>query len=156
MKFRLPILLVSAVIFLLSCDKDTFETKPTIKVRSFSSNVVPNGGLFTLTLEYTDKEGDVNDSIFMMMEVLNQSAAGELWQFNDVKYRIPKFPASRKGEIAATFVVNAQPNSYQANLPVFLSPYTFENDTVNFKIWVKDEAQNYSDTITTEQVVFIR
>lgn len=156
MKFRLPILLVSAVLLLLSCDKDTFETKPSISIKSLSSTVVPNNGPFSITLEYTDKEGDVNDSIFMVMEVLNQSAAGELWQFSDIKYRIPEFPPSRRGEITANFVVNAQPNGYQANLPVFLSPYTFENDTVNFKIWVKDEAQNYSDTVTSEQIVFIR
>ncbi|MGV3766381.1 MAG: hypothetical protein ACO1NW_09660 [Chitinophagaceae bacterium] len=156
MKFRLPILLVSTVFFLLSCDKDTFETKPSIKVKSLSSTQVPNGGLFTMTLEYTDKEGDVNDSIFLEMEVLNQSAVGEQWQFSPLKYKIPAFPSSRKGEIAVTFAVNRQPDSYQAPLQVFLSPYIFENDTANFKIWVKDEAQNYSDTITTEQVVFIR
>lgn len=149
-------MLVSTVLLLLSCDKDTFETKPAISIKSLSSTTVPNGGRFSITLEYTDKEGDVSDSIYMLMEVLNQSAAGEAWQFERIRYKIPAFPPTPKGEISARFVINSAPDIYEANLRAFGSPYTYENDTVNFKIWVRDAAQNYSDTITSEQVVFIR
>ena len=153
MKFRLPILLVSAVFLLLSCDKDTFETKPAISVKSLSSTTVPNGGTFSFTLEYTDKEGDLNDSIFMVMHILNENQRGEPQEFTSLKYKIPDFPNTRKGEITANFIVNAQNNANVAPLQVLL---TNQNDTVNFTIWVKDKAQNYSDTITTQNIVFFR
>ncbi|MCM5528795.1 hypothetical protein [Parasegetibacter sp. NRK P23] len=156
MKFRLPILLVSAVLLLLSCDKDTFETKPAISLKSLSATTVRSGGLFSITMEYTDKEGDLTDSIYMMMEVLNQSAVGEAWQFNPLRYKVPTFPPSPKGEITANFRINSSPDVYETNLPLFANPNSSENDTVNFKIWVRDAAQNYSDTITIEQVVFVR
>jgi hypothetical protein len=153
MKFRFPILLAASVFFLLSCDKDTFETKPSINVKSLSSTVVPDGGTFNITLEYTDKEGDVSDSIFMVMQIMNENQRGLPQEFTNINYKIPGFPESRRGEISASFIVNRQPPSYVAPLQVLL---TNQNDTVNFKIWVRDKAQNYSDTITTEQIVFIR
>ena len=53
------LILILICCFIVACSKDTFETRPTIKIKEVSSEVIPLNGNLDITLEYTDKEGDL-------------------------------------------------------------------------------------------------
>jgi hypothetical protein len=65
MKFVLPVLTV-LVLLALACNKDKFQTKPTISIKSMNTEFVPLNGTLVITLECTDKEGDVQDSVIII------------------------------------------------------------------------------------------
>ena len=69
-------ILVSAVVAMLivviACSKNTYNTKPTLKVKTLSSIEVNNGDVLTVQLQVTDKEGDVTDTLFMRRVRLNK------------------------------------------------------------------------------------
>ncbi len=149
MKKTIVYLFLAAVAF--SCSKDKFETKPTLKVVSQSTEILPVNSLFRVILEVTDKEGDVTDSIFVVRERLNIKNP----QFrNPIPYKIPDHPTATKAEIqldleyqnGLVFGINA------INIPGS-TPQQFEPDTMNLKFWVKDAAGNRSDTVSTSVIV---
>ena len=60
MKLILPVLSVLVVVA-IACNKDKFQTKPTISVKSINGNFIPLNASLVITLDCTDKEGDVQD-----------------------------------------------------------------------------------------------
>ena len=54
-------LLVIALLVLgcITCSKDTFNTKPTLKFESVNATVFPQPSIVRFNLQCTDKEGDV-------------------------------------------------------------------------------------------------
>lgn len=135
----------------IACGKDKFETVPQLKIKSKSTDVVPFNGNLTVTLQYTDKEGDVDDSLIVVRQRLNRR--------NTVTppsspYKIPSFPDFKKGEFEVNFRFNF-------DLIVGLSPIRipgsnpaqFEPDTLTLKFVARDKAGNKSDTVSTGVVV---
>ncbi|MBL7769807.1 MAG: hypothetical protein JNK20_12565 [Flavipsychrobacter sp.] len=138
-----------------ACSKDKFETRPTIKIKS-QSRVVPadNEAIFSVTLEYTDKEGDlsgIRDSSVYYQAVL-QNVRSVLGGSNySADYpSLPEFPERRSGEIEIrmerVFYYRPIQNNQGGN---------DSNDTLIFRIAVKDRAGNVSDTITTAPIVLL-
>jgi len=152
MKSILSILAFS--ILILSCERDKFQTKPQITVKSVSDKLIPFNGSLDVTLEFTDKEGDVNDSIFVIRQRVNRR--GPLVRPAS-PYKIPAFPNTTKGE----FVISLE---YNLGLTFGISPIRIigsnparnEPDTMNIKFIAKDQAGNKSDTATVENVIIIR
>ena len=70
MKRIIAITLLAAVI--VACNKDKFQTKPQIKIKSVTPNIVPVNGTLSVILQFTDKQGDVSDSIIVVRERTNQ------------------------------------------------------------------------------------
>ena len=148
------IITVAVIITLtiIACGKDKFETKPQLKVKSQSTDIVSLNGNFRVTLEYTDKEGDVDDSLIIVRQRLNRSKPKIL---PPLPYPIPTFPDINKGEIVVNF-------RYAQDLTLNLSairipgsnPAQFEIDTMILKFVVRDKGGNKSDTATTD--VFVR
>lgn len=149
MKKILAFCLVAAVI--VACNKDKFQTKPQIKIKSASTEIVPRNSGLRVTLEFTDKEGDVTDSVLVVRERLNSKAPVVM---PVSPYKIPSFPNSTKGEIELDL-------SYQSGLvfninPIYIpgtNPQQFEPDTMNLKFVVRDHAGNKSDTATLGVIV---
>jgi hypothetical protein len=142
---------LSAAILFIACDKDSFETKPTLKVESVSSNVVPKGSSLGITLSFTDKEGDVSDTLFIIRQRTNirgmRTAAAS-------PYRIPTFPNESKGEIALNldYVNDLTFGFTEIRIPG-TTPSQFEPDSMNLRFVLKDKAGNKSDTASTSVVV---
>jgi hypothetical protein len=147
-----------AVLFLAvglsSCGKDKFQTIPQLKFISKNTDVVAQNGTLRVTLQFTDKEGDVNDSLLVVRQRINRS--------NPVTppaspYSIPNFPASTKGEFDITL-------TYQFGLIFGISPIRIpgsnparnEPDTLNLKFVARDRAGNKSDTLTLRNIIVIR
>ena len=145
------LLLVSVLVLFFACSKDKYESTPQIKIKSVSSDIVPLGSGLLVTLSFTDKEGDVDDTVFVRKVRLNQKFANTL--FDTIKYKIPEFPAHSSGDISVyldnNIIQSANPppsNGSGGNMP----------DTL--KIWfaVTDKAGHKSDSISTGTIVVLR
>ena len=146
---------VILALFLVSCDKDKFETKPHLKILTDGNVIIPAGSGFNVDLEFTDKEGDVDDSIFVRKERLNKRVVPTVR--NSFWLKIPDFPDASKGEI--TLNLEYQNHLISATNPLFIpgsSPPTKEPDTLNLKFIVMDKEKNKSDTVTLNNVIVER
>jgi hypothetical protein len=145
------LLTIIIALTIIACDKGKFETVPQIKVKSKNTDVVPFNGNLRVTLEYTDKEGDVDDSLLIVRERLNKRGPIRL---PASPYKIPTFPDIDEGEFEVNF-------RYNFDLTVGLSPLRipgsnpaqFEPDTMLLKFVARDKAGNKSDTASTDVIV---
>ena len=155
---RSRILFAVVVVFaIISCGKDKFQTIPQLKLKSKSPDLVEmSGALSTLVLrvEYTDKEGDVSDSVFIVRQRLNLKGPIQLAAS---PYNIPDFPKTAQGEFEISL-------AYQLGLVFNLPPIRIpgssppknEIDTLRLKIVAKDNQGNKSDTLIVDNVYVTR
>lgn len=152
-KKLVPLLLL--LVTFAACSKDKFETKPTLKVKN-QSRVVPadNEAIFSVTLEYTDKEGDLSgirdSSVYYQPVLLNvrQVLGGSNYPVGYASF--PEFPEKRSGEIEIRMERVFYYRPIQSN-----QGGNDSNDTLVFRIAIKDRAGNVSDTITTEPIILL-
>ncbi|MEO7922200.1 MAG: hypothetical protein ABIR30_00830 [Chitinophagaceae bacterium] len=153
MKFTL-FLLTALVLIVAACNKDKFLTKPTIRIKSINSDFVPLNGTYSFTLECTDKEGDVQDSVIIIKQRLNKRVVATIR--DTIRYKFPPFPKTPRTQIQ---VMLEYQNIISASNPPFIpgsTPPQRELDTLVLRLAVKDLAGNTSDTITTAQVIVFR
>lgn len=153
MKFRLIIAAVLVFTF-IACNKDKFQTKPTISIKSINTEVVPQNGTFIITLECTDKEGDVEDSLILIKKRLNKRVVTTVR--DTLRFKIPTFPANSRTEIEAVLdYQNILSALNPPNIPGS-NPIQRELDTLVLRMAVRDKAGNTSDTIESRQIYVIR
>jgi hypothetical protein len=138
--------LFAVTVLLIACDKDKFQTKPKIEIKSLSTKEIPApNGVMTLRLEFTDKEGDLGNGGLTYIRIRTNSTPipnpGNNDKIDTIRTFIPNFPAKNKGELDITFDYN------------FLDEDPGRNDSMYFKISVQDLAGNNSDTISTPIIV---
>src|SRR6266576_1066779 len=145
MKYYLVIVAVIALSCLYGCKKNKFLTKPTISVKDINSTEIRQGNNLKITLECTDKEGDVGGGQLTYIRVRTNTIPIPNPSVNDkadtAYYTVPDFPKTDKTDLELTIpydFMNEDPN---------------RNDTMFFRITVKDIANNQSDTIATKTVV---
>ena len=146
MKTHLIICMGLSIMVLASCDKDKFQTKPSIEIKSLSTKEVPaQNGTMNIRLNYTDKEGDLGKGILTYIRIRTNGTPIPNPNNNDkidtVRTPIPDFPSKNNGELDILFDYN------------FMDEDPFRNDTMYFKITVQDRGGNNSDTISTPSVV---
>jgi hypothetical protein len=133
------------ILILSSCGKETFQSRPLLKIKSVSSTQVPVGSDFQVTMRLTDKEGDFSDTLWIMKSTTKCA----LSDFSDsTLYRIPAETPRVKnfdGEVLVSF-------SYA----IELQPRCARNDTAVFSFWIKDQAGNISDTVKTAPIIIFR
>ena len=140
--------------FLAGCEKDKFQTKPQITLKSVSSDVIPVNGSLKVVIEFTDKEGDVDDSLFVKKRRLNQRVTATIR--DSLRYKIPTFPDKTKGEMEVFMDYQAILSAINPpNIPGSIPPQK-ESDTVSLKFAVRDKAGNASDTLTIGNIVVLR
>ncbi len=143
--------LVVGVLVLVACNKDKFETKPTIEIKSTSGDVVPRNSDFRVTLTVTDKEGDVDDSLYVIRERLNRRAAAP--RTRTLPYKIPTFPDKSKVEFE---IILDNSTALTLSSPAITIPGQtgqFEPDTLSLKFVAVDKAKNKSDTVSRNVIV---
>jgi hypothetical protein len=130
---------------ILSCGKDTFQSKPQLTLESVSSSIVPVNSGLQIKMRLTDKEGDFVDTVWVSKITTRCPSSN----FRDsLLYRIPgDAPRTRNfdGEVQITF-------SY----PIELQPRCTRPDTAVFSFWMKDEKGNRSDTVRTPAIIILR
>ena len=153
MKFNL-IFASLLIIVIMACNKDKFQTKPTIKIKSVNTEVVPFNGTFIITLECTDKEGDVQDSLIIIKRRLNKRVVPTVR--DTLRYKFPVFPSNSTTEIEAVLdYQNILSALNPPNIPGS-NPVQKERDTLVLRFAVRDKAGNTSDTIQSQQIYVIR
>lgn len=153
MKFSLVVITLLAV-FAVACNKDKFQTKPTISLKSMNGNYIPLNATLVFTLDVTDKEGDVQDSVIIIKRRLNQRVVTTLR--DTLRYTFPEFPKTPRTEVEVSL-------DYQSILSA-LTPPTIpgsnppqrELDTLILRLAVRDRAGNTSDTIETPTIYVYR
>lgn len=150
MKTKILILLALPVMF-YACKKDTYNTKPQISVKSINSKVLSPGALLLFQIEFTDKEGDIQDTLYIQKfsRICPTSPGVQFF----TKNRVPDFTptANLKGILEIGYAYNTNIQGYTT-----MSGCGTKNDTAYFKFWLKDKANNISDTITTENIVLLK
>ena len=152
---RFPILLMAFVaVAIVACNKDKFQTKPTIVFKELNNQLIPLNGKLIFTLECTDKEGDVQDSVIIIKQRLNKRVVPTIR--DTIRYKFPAFPKTPKTEIQATL-------DYQSILSAFSPPFIpganppqRELDTLKLRLAVRDAAGNTSDTIESPVIYVYR
>ena len=136
---------ISALLVFVACDKNKLNTKPSIEVKNVNAtNIRPNEQL-VIDLNYKDKEGDLGGGLItyirerLNIKPITDPASND--KADTTRSILPDFPKTTSGEIELK-IDNA-----------FMSEDPFDNDTMNFKIFVTDVAGNSSDTITVGPVV---
>ena len=139
-------ILFSIILFLLcvGCNKDKFQTTPSLKFVKTNTTQLQNQQLIEFTLSFTDAEGDLTDSIFVQ-EIVPGCPGSNLQGL----FPLPLFPTSKnqKGDIKITFGYNV--NGYTSVSPQ-CPPL---NDTATFRFALKDKAQHVSDTVSSPVII---
>lgn len=153
MKYSLFVIALLALVT-LACNKDKYQTKPSISVKSINGDFIPLNGTFVITLECTDKEGDVQDSLLVIKKRLNKRVVATIR--DTIRYKLPAFPKSSKTLVQATL-------DYQSILsalsPPFIpgsNPAQREVDTLVLRMSVRDNEGNTSDTINSPTIYVFR
>lgn len=154
MKTNYSLFFVLALFLLVDCKKSKFTTTPQLRIKSVSPDVVPINGSVTFTIEFTDKEGDVKDTLFVKKVRLNKRVVATVR--DSFSYVIPTYPDTKKGD----FIVNMNYSTIQSAIapPIIpgSNPPQKESDTLLVKFVARDAQGNKSDTVTSGRVIVIR
>jgi hypothetical protein len=153
MKYTL--LIVAALVVLMSCGKNNYQTKPQIKVKSVNTTTLPQNGdaLLVTTYSFTDKEGDIKNGTFTYLPVLlnKRPLSNTTIGYQPIDLPIDfDIPDNSK----ADFELRLQ----RANIYLDIvqgAPTNDKNDTILIKAVFKDAAGNVSDTATTDKIVLL-
>jgi len=139
-----------ALTAIIACNKDKFQTKPQVKVKDYNSKEIALNAPLVITLEVTDKEGDVDDSIFVIRQRLNIKNTVPPTTY---KFDVPAFPDKTTAEfqISFPFATSLVAGLGRIQIPN-TDPRKYETDTMVFKFVVKDKAGNVSDTATSDKI----
>jgi hypothetical protein len=149
MKTKLSIAVLTALC-LTACTKDKFSTTPTLTFKDVNTTVLSPEQAIRFTLHYTDKEGDIQNTLFV--EKIAQNCSDS--HFAEA-YQIPTDLPQQKdaeGDIIVTF-------GYGIDLgypPIKEPACPGKNDTCVFRFALSDLQNNVSDTITSPQIVLIK
>ncbi|WP_207514269.1 hypothetical protein [Longitalea luteola] len=148
-------LVLYSALFLLgiaACSKDKYQSKPTIEIKSIGPNPVPLNFPLTIDLEYTDKEGDITDSIFVRKIRINQKKVARTLRDSFALQLPGDVPEKTKGTIRLTF--DYQGYVISAEDPG--SPPNAAPDSLIFQFVLQDKAKNISDTVESGLIVVER
>lgn len=137
----------------IACNKDKFQTKPSLKLKSINGDIIPQGSALQVDFEFTDKEGDVNDTLYVKKIRINTIKAATIR--DSFPLQVPSFPENNQGTIR----VLLDHSFYLASaITPPKDPATGRNmnDTLLLKFALKDRANNISDTVTVGPIIVLR
>ena len=147
---RTHVLIILALFAVVSCGKNKYTTKPQITIKSVSPAEMTRDNLLSIVLEFTDKEGDITDTIYIVKQILNENQKGTAQEFLNLSVKLPFYPKAIQGEMEVRFA-----RRIGFGVPLLGDPLTIQNDTVIFHLAVKDATGNWSDTLTTPNPIVI-
>jgi hypothetical protein len=133
------------VLFVISCGKDKFQSKPQLTLKSVSSNFIPVGFDLQVNMRLTDQEGDFSNVIFVQKLTTRCPNSNFV---DSLLYHIPN-DVPRTSNFDAEIIVTFK-------YPLALQPQCTQPDTAVFSFWMKDAANNISDTVHTPPIIILR
>jgi hypothetical protein len=148
---RIILTAAGALFLFTACNKDKYTTKPQLEFKSAKNYNVERGDLIEFSIEFTDKEGDISDTLYIQ----NRTASCPTSDYPaPAAFKVPDFPTSSnvKGEFKIIFE-NGTNNTGNA---IYSANRCGRPDTTVFYFWIKDKANNISDTIKTDKPLIIQ
>ena len=134
---------------LSACTKDKFQTVPQVTIKSFGPEEVFKGQLIELIATVTDKEGDVQDSVYVVRKRFN--ANNVVLSTHTTRYNISTLGAPKKQEI------DVQVTFLYGELKPEVAPIqnleTFADRNFSIGLVVIDKAGNRSQYVESETIV---
>lgn len=137
---------------LAACSKEKFNTRPSLEFKSVNATVFQKGDLMEFVLKYTDKEGDIQNGLYVE-EVTKVNCSGNN---SSTTYPVPAsvpLKNNSAGEIAVSYIYAT--NSPTGVPPTYPGAGCQKNDTCYFRFALTDRANNTSDTVTSPQIVLV-
>lgn len=148
MRFVIPALI--SALFFISCNKDKFNTTPSLKFDSVNTKVLNKGEAIRFNLKVTDEEGDLTDSMFVFKVTRNCTNSN-----NNGKFKIPVFPTNKKLDVEIEVAFAYRNNTL--GLPAIWEPQCANrNDSCYFRFVLRDKAGNVSDTVNSPEIVILK
>lgn len=147
--------IVAILVTLIACSKDKFQTEPSLEVKSHSE-VVAVQSSFNVSLEFTDKEGDLSgagdSTLWYKAELLNtrRLSQGVPREYFDGYAPLPEFPDKSSGEIQ----FRLEYRDFYKEIDERREGFD-KNDTIRIRFAVKDRDGNLSDTAITGNIVLL-
>ena len=149
MKTKLLIVLIMAL-GIAACNKDKFNTTPGLTFTDVNTTQLSPNQSIVFTLHYTDKEGDIQSTLYVQ-KITKNCEASNFESLYAIPAEVPK-QTNAEGDIQVRF-------GYGVGLgfPAIKEPACpGQNDTCVFRFALTDLANNTSDTITSPQIVLIK
>jgi hypothetical protein len=149
MRTKLGLVLAITLVF-SACNKDSYNTKPSLTFTSVNNTAFTNGGEMLFSITFTDKEGDLQDSVWIQKITKTKGCIN----FSD-RSKIPVFTATPnlKGTLEIGYSVGTSLNSPYPILPGCPGN---KNDTCYFKFWARDLGKNVSDTVISPEIIIYK
>lgn len=156
MKAKLLVVSLSLMIA-AACSKDKFETKPHLSFESINGESYVAGQTVTIKLRLNDKEGDfeADDSAGYMRQALYFKKVSSVCPDDTatLTYDIPAFSTSKfldvRLDLNFTYNIRGQYAPIDRCQPG-------SDDSLYFRFWIKDAADNVSDTVNTPAFKLIK
>jgi hypothetical protein len=146
------IIVVAVISFLqVACSKDLYTTKPQLSFKGVSKYNIARGDVFSFTIEFRDKEGDVSDTLYIQNRTANCKASDYP---APAYYKIADFPTSKN--IKGDFIITFENGTNNTGYPVYSGNRCFRPDTTTFYFWIKDKANHVSDTVHNDKPIIIQ
>jgi hypothetical protein len=143
------VIIILAGLMFYGCKKSKFSSSPQLTFKSVSPGVLYPDQLIRFRLNFTDAEGDLEDSLYVEKVVTRCNRGGFV-----EKYKMPVFPTGKntEGEIEVVYAHGINVSGYYS----IGAPQCDFNDTCYFRFMLKDKAQNKSDTVNSSTFVIIK
>lgn len=145
---RAKLLFLGLICTLIACTKDKFQSKPQLELKRVNPTTLNPNNFITFDFVVTDSEGDIQDTLYIQKIVPGCTNSSY-----SLKYKMPNFAATKnlKADVEVTFFHGLAPGYVAIG-----DPQCNRNDTCTFKFWLKDKANNRSDTVTISNIVIVR
>jgi hypothetical protein len=127
-----------------ACSKDKFETVPQVEITSFGPDVVVKGQQFTLLAEVTDKEGDLQDTFYLVQNrFVGTNKISDTSKYSLINLG---FPTKDKIELKLTF-------AYGEQIPgTILQNQEGADRGLSYGLIVRDKAKNKSVYVESKRI----
>ncbi len=139
------ILFLSLIIVIAACNKDKFKTEPQVEIKSITPSQAIKGQNITLTAIVRDKEGDLQDSVFVVPKRYSDAT---LLTYDTLRYYIGNFAFPEKQQIETQIIF-----AYGELSPgAIYIPLEQVDRQFAVGIIVRDKAGNKSQYVESEKI----
>jgi len=140
-----------ALLLFVACNKDKYQTTPTIEIKSIDPTTVAINTPLIVELEYTDKEGDIADTLFVKKIRINQK---KLKTLRD-SFPLP-LPGDAPDKQKGTIKLTLDYNNYVTSAENPGNPPNAAPDSLIFRFILQDKGGHRSDSVESGLIVVLR
>jgi hypothetical protein len=141
-------------IFFVQCSKKNITSKPKLVLSNDYKTLLKKNDHLTFNFTITDAEGDI-DTLYTVRKTYICSASPDDL-ITDINYPLPDYNpfTNFEANMQVDLIFDPSGTSGAKTIKTCNSGGRFINDSSYFLIWAKDKANNISDTIITNNIVF--